>query len=87
LAHDRRAKTERLRLLAEDDPAAAFARLRVCDPAMGSGHFLVSLVDYLADEVLTAITEAPALVGSGRMPTSLIARRSPLPISASEDIF
>ena len=27
--------------------------LRVCDPAMGSGHFLVSLVDYLADEVLT----------------------------------
>ena len=29
---------------------------------MGSGHFLVSLVAYLADEVLTAITEAPTLV-------------------------
>ncbi len=29
---------------------------------MGSGHFLVSLVDYLADEVLLAITEAPAAV-------------------------
>jgi hypothetical protein len=29
---------------------------------MGSGHFLVSLVDYLADEVLTAISEVPSLV-------------------------
>ena len=44
------------------DPAEAFVRLRVCDPAMGSGHFLVSLVDYLADAVLTEITEAPARV-------------------------
>jgi hypothetical protein len=44
------------------DPAEAFVSLRVCDPAMGSGHFLVSVVDYLADEVLTAITEAPNLV-------------------------
>src|SRR6266851_4656093 len=39
-----------------------FVALRVCDPAMGSGHFLVSLVDYLADEVLTAIGEAPTQV-------------------------
>jgi hypothetical protein len=29
---------------------------------MGSGHFLVSLVDYLADETLSAMTEAPAAV-------------------------
>jgi hypothetical protein len=62
LARDRRPKAERLRLLSAYDPAEAFIRLRVCDPAMGSGHFLVSLVDYLADEVLTAMTEAPALV-------------------------
>ena len=62
LASDRRPKAERLRLLSADDPAEAFVRLRVCDPAMGSGHFLVSLVDYLADEVLTAISEAPTLV-------------------------
>ncbi|HEY3912822.1 MAG TPA: hypothetical protein VGM07_23460 [Stellaceae bacterium] len=62
LAGDRRPKSERLRLLSECDPAEAFVRLRVCDPAMGSGHFLVSLVDYLGDEVLTAIGDAPTLV-------------------------
>ncbi len=63
LAGDRRQKSERLALL---QPArsgeANYVALRVCDPAMGSGHFLVSLVDYLADEVLTAIGEAPTLV-------------------------
>jgi hypothetical protein len=62
LASDRRAKSERLALLQELDPAANFVALRVCDPAMGSGHFLVSLIDYLGDEVLTAIGEAPTLV-------------------------
>ncbi len=62
LAHDRRPKADRLRLLAGLDPAQAFVSLRVCDPAMGSGHFLVSLVDHLADDVLTAIAEAPAIV-------------------------
>jgi hypothetical protein len=62
LAGDRRPKADRLRQLVEYDPAEAFIRLRVCDPAMGSGHFLVSLVDYLADEVLTAISEVPSLV-------------------------
>jgi hypothetical protein len=62
LSTDRRPKAERLVLLAALDPAEAFVSLRICDPAMGSGHFLVSVVDYLADEVLTAITEAPALV-------------------------
>ena len=54
LASDRRPKAERLRSLSAHDPAESFVRLRVCDPAMGSGHFLVSLVAYLADEVLTA---------------------------------
>jgi hypothetical protein len=62
LAGDRRPKAERLRALSADDPAESFVGLRVCDPAMGSGHFLVSLVDYLADEVLTAIGEAPTLI-------------------------
>ena len=33
---------------------------------MGSGHFLVSLVDYLTDEVLTEITDAPAPGPLGR---------------------
>ncbi|MGH7114206.1 MAG: Eco57I restriction-modification methylase domain-containing protein, partial [Stellaceae bacterium] len=62
LAGDRRSVAERTRLLEQVDPAESFVKLRVCDPAMGSGHFLVSLVDYLADEVLTAIGEAPTLV-------------------------
>ncbi len=46
------------------DPAEAILSLRVCDPAMGSGHFLVSLVDTLADHVLDAMAEAAAL-GAG----------------------
>lgn len=43
------------------DPAEEILKLRVCDPAMGSGHFLVSLVDTLADHVLDAMAEAQAL--------------------------
>lgn len=37
------------------DPASAMLGLKICDPAMGSGHFLVSLVDDLADEILENI--------------------------------
>ncbi len=40
------------------DPAAALLDLKICDPAMGSGHFLVSLVDFMADQVITAMAEA-----------------------------
>ena len=47
--------------LAALDPAEKILELKVCDPAMGSGHFLVSLVDYLADGVIAAIAEAEAL--------------------------
>ena len=42
------------------DPAEKLLELRVCDPATGSGHFLVNLVDYLADRVIEAIAEAEA---------------------------
>ena len=48
--------------LAEHDPAEAILALKVCDPAMGSGHFLVTLVDYLADRVIGAMAEAEAAV-------------------------
>ncbi|MFZ2587976.1 MAG: restriction endonuclease [Alphaproteobacteria bacterium] len=44
--------------LAKLDPATAMLELKICDPAMGSGHFLVSLVDYMADQILEAITKA-----------------------------
>lgn len=53
----------RRRELREADPATAILSLRVCDPAMGSGHFLVSLVDTLADHVLEAMAEAASLAG------------------------
>ena len=49
--------------LADVDPAEAILKLRICDPAMGSGHFLVSLVDTLADHVLDAMAEAAVLAG------------------------
>lgn len=53
LADDR--KIGQLRIL---DPATALLDLKICDPAMGSGHFLVSLVDFMADQVITAMAEA-----------------------------
>ena len=40
------------------DPASQMLTLKCCDPAMGSGHFLVALVDFLADRVLEAIATA-----------------------------
>ena len=40
------------------DPATALLDLKICDPALGSGHFLVSLVDFMADQVITAMAEA-----------------------------
>ena len=44
------------------DPAEKLLELKVCDPAMGSGHFLVNLVDHLADRVIEAMAEAEATV-------------------------
>ena len=49
----------RLRTL---DPAERLLELKVCDPAMGSGHFLVNLVDHLADRVIAAMAEAEATI-------------------------
>lgn len=42
------------------DPAESLLDLKICDPAMGSGHFLVSLVDALADQIINAMAEAEA---------------------------
>jgi len=62
LGSDTRQKTDRLRDLGRHDPAEAFLTLKICDPAMGSGHFLVSLVDHLADATLAAMAEATEAV-------------------------
>lgn len=53
-SRDKKVKNKELE---SNDPATAMLELKVCDPAMGSGHFLVSLVDYLADNILEAIDE------------------------------
>lgn len=62
LAHKRTPRIERLRELKPLDPAANIIELKICDPAMGSGHFLVSLVDYLADQVLERMADATEIV-------------------------
>ena len=57
----RRASRELVvRELGRLDPAEKLLDLKICDPAMGSGHFLVGLVDYLADRVIAAMAEAEA---------------------------
>ena len=53
-------------LLNAIDPASTILDITVCDPAMGSGHFLVALVDYLADAVLEAITRSAQAVAELR---------------------
>lgn len=53
-----RADDRKIGQLRLHDPATALLDLKICDPAMGSGHFLVSLVDFLADQVITAMAEA-----------------------------
>ncbi|MCA3273107.1 MAG: restriction endonuclease [Roseomonas sp.] len=74
LASDHRPKEQRLVDLRRHDPAEAFLSLRVLDPAMGSGHFLVSLVDWLTDETLAAQQEAAALVPWGDYTSPLSAK-------------
>jgi hypothetical protein len=49
------------------DPAEAVLDLKICDPAMGSGHFLVSLVDYLSDTILDILEDYPDSPLHGRI--------------------
>lgn len=70
LISSRRPRADRLADLRRSDPAEAFLSLRVLDPAMGSGHFLVSLVDWLTDETLAVQQEAAALFPDYRSPLS-----------------
>ena len=61
LATDRRPKADRMAVLARLDPAEAVLRLKVLDPAMGSGHFLVSAVDFLSDYIAELIEHVPGV--------------------------
>ncbi len=61
LKSDRRPKSERRAELERVDPAVAVLDLKVLDPAMGSGHFLVTAVDFLSDYVAELIEYVPAV--------------------------
>ncbi len=59
------------------DPASALLELKICDPAMGSGHFLVALVDDLADRVLEGVTAAQLLVAGQPWAAHLVEQGRP----------
>ena len=58
LAKDNISDEVKIGILEANDPATKLLDLKICDPAMGSGHFLVSLVDYLADQVIATMAES-----------------------------
>ena len=61
LASDRRPRAQREAELHKLDPAEAVLDLKVLDPAMGSGHFLVTAVDFLSDYIAELIEYVPAV--------------------------
>ena len=63
LKSDRRPQEERRAELEQLDPAEAVLDLKVLDPAMGSGHFLVSAVDFLSDYIAHLVEDVPAIPG------------------------
>ncbi|MEI9990292.1 MAG: hypothetical protein WDM86_09655 [Rhizomicrobium sp.] len=70
----KRPVAERLAELQKADIATTLLELKVCDPAMGSGHFLVHLVDYLADKAIEALADAPKFVSWGEYASSVADR-------------
>ena len=61
LKSDWRPKPQRLADLRKLDPAEAVLDLKVLDPAMGSGHFLVTAVDFLSDYIAELVEYVPAV--------------------------
>ena len=61
LKSDRRPKAQRKTELLKLDPAEAVLNLKVLDPAMGSGHFLVTAVDFLSDTIADLIEYVPVV--------------------------
>ena len=61
LAGDRRPREQRRAELRMLDPAEAVLNLKVLDPAMGSGHFLVTAVDFLSDYIAELVEYVPAV--------------------------
>ena len=61
LEEDHRSREVRRNELSMLDPAEAVLDLKVLDPAMGSGHFLVTAVDFLADYIEELVEYVPAV--------------------------
>ena len=61
LKSDRRPKAQSKTELLKLDPAEAVLNLKVLDPAMGSGHFLVTAVDFLSDTIADLIEYVPVV--------------------------
>ena len=61
LRGDQRPAAERHAELLALDPAEAVLDLKVLDPAMGSGHFLVTAVDFLSDYIAELAEYVPAV--------------------------
>ena len=61
LKSDNRPKPERRTELTKLDPAVAVLNLKVLDPAMGSGHFLVTAIDFLSDYISELIEYVPVV--------------------------
>jgi hypothetical protein len=59
---NRAGKTKNFAELHASDTAQAILKLKICDPAMGSGHFLVTLVDWMTDRVLEAMATTESIV-------------------------
>ena len=78
LKSDRRPRDARRAELARLDPAEAVLDLKVLDPAMGSGHFLVTAVDFLSDYIAELIEYVPAVPEwlDGAYESPLVARVS-----------
>ena len=76
LSVDDRPVSERLDELVEVDPAEAVLELKVLDPAMGSGHFLVTAVDFMSDYIADMVEDAPSVPDwlEGEYVSPLVAR-------------
>ena len=76
LKSDRRPRDFRRAELARLDPAEAVLDLKVLDPAMGSGHFLVTAVDFLSDYIAELVEYVPAVPEwlGGEYESPLVAR-------------
>lgn len=61
LKDDQRSIAERRAELEKVDPAEAVLKLTVLDPAMGSGHFLVTAVDFLSDYITELLEYVPVV--------------------------